>query len=122
MQKHPVELRADLQMYYNVDIDRAMAGEHSAGHVAALTACLPSDSAIMRAENPDAVWTLETVLLATVHNDIAALMWGMGDPKKRGARPRRIGPSWLTEADVRKLDARVLTIDELMEELNKPRR
>lgn len=119
---HPAELRADLQRHYGIDLDHAMAGEHSAGHVAALVACLPSDSAIFRAENPDAAWTLEHVLLAALHNDLTGLMWGMSDPKKRGKKPKPIGPSWMTKEETRKLDARVLRIDELMEELNKPRR
>ena len=122
VRKHPTELRADLQRYYGVDLDRAQAGEHTAGHVAALAVCMPSDSAVMRAENQDAVWTLDSVLLAVLHNDLTALMWGMSDPVKRGAKPPRIGPSWLVEADAKKLDARVLSIDELIKELNKPRR
>lgn len=122
MRRHPTELRADLQRFFGVDIDRAMAGEHSAGHVAALVACLPSDSSTLRAENPDAAWTLESVLLAVIHNDLSALMWGMSDPKRRGPKPKRVGPSWMTAEEKRSLDTRVLSIDELMEELRKPRR
>jgi hypothetical protein len=122
LDENPDCLRADLQRYYGIDLDRAMAGAHTAAHVAALVACLPSDAALFRAGNPDAVWTLEATLLAVLHNDLAGLMWGLSDKRKRGARPKPIGPSWLTGRGSRKLPARVLTADELMAELSKPRR
>ena len=115
-------MRADLQRYYGVDLDKAMAGEHSAAHIAALVKCLPSDAAMLRAENADAAWTLETVLLATLHNDLSMLMWGMSDTRKRGPKPKRIGPSWMTKDSTRKMAARTLEISELMKELQKPRR
>jgi len=122
MQEHPDQLRADLQRHYGIDLDHAMAGEHTAAHIGALVACLPSDASLFRVDNPDAAWTLETVLLAVIHNDISSLIYGMSDPRKRGHKPKPIGPSWLTAKAVRKLEARTLTIDELMAELSKPRR
>ena len=33
MAKYPDELRADLQQYYGIDLDHAIAGEHTAEHV-----------------------------------------------------------------------------------------
>ena len=111
-----------MQRYYGIDLDHAIAGNHSAAHIAALVKCLPSDAAMFRAQNPDNAWTLETVLLATLRNDFQMYIWGVGDPKRRGAKPKRIGPSWLTKGDMRKLEARTLEIDELMKELSKPRR
>ena len=122
MQEHPDQLRADLQRHYGIDLDHAMAGEHTAAHIGALVACLPSDAAVFKAKNPDAAWTLETVLLAVIHNDISSLIYGMSDPRKRGHKPKPIGPSWLTKGAVRTLEARALPIDELMAELSKPRR
>lgn len=68
----------------------------------------------------DAEWTLETTVLADIRNNLVMLMWGMSDPKKRGQKPKRIGPSWMTRV-ARTLEARVLTITELMNELSKPR-
>ncbi len=98
-----------------------MAGGHSARHIAALVVQMPSDCRIMRAESPDAAWTLRDTLLAAIANALHGLMWGMSDPKKRGKRPQPIGPSYMTREQMRALPARVLTIDELMEELEKPR-
>ena len=122
MRKHPDQLRADLQKTYSIDLDHAMTGEHTAAHIGALVSCLPSDSSMFRAESDDAAWTLETTLLAILHNDIAGLIWGMGDARKRGPKPKPIGPSWMTKPRMRTLESRVMTVDELMEELNKPRR
>lgn len=98
-----------------------MSGEHTAGHIAALVACLPSDCALYVARNPDNAWTLEATLLAGIFNRLTGLIYGMSDPKKRGRKPQPIGPSWMTKANMRSLDARVLTVDELMAELAKPR-
>ena len=122
MRLHDDELRADLQRVYGIDLDHAMAGMHTAGHVASLVTCLPSDSMLAQAVDPDAEWTLEACLLADVSNLLAGLIWGMGDPRRRG-RPRKpIGPSWMTKGSDRALDARVLDIEDLMRELGKPRR
>jgi hypothetical protein len=49
-------------------------------------------------------------------------MWGISDPKKRGNQPEIIGPEWMKRANMRTLPARVLSVDKLLEELNKPRR
>ena len=115
MAKWPDELRADLQQYYGIDLDHAIAGEHTADHVAALVRCLPSDARVMTREDPDAMWTLETVLLASLLNAFTSFMWGMSDKTKRGKRPDPVGPSYI--AIKRKLPAMVMTIDELERQL-----
>ena len=119
---HEDEVRADLQRVYGIDLDHARAGKHTARHIAALVSCLPSDSMIAKADNPDAVWTLETCVLADIDNLLTGLIWGMSDPKRRGRQRNPIGPSWMTKGNERTLDARVLSIDELMAELEKPRK
>ena len=111
--KHPEELRADLQQYYGIDLDRAMAGEHSAYHVAVLACHLPSDSRVCIAEDPDAMWTLDTVMSASILNAIVGAIWGMGDKKTRGKRPRPVGPSYITDRGRHKLPAMVMPIAEL---------
>mgnify|MGYP006992119066 CR=1 FL=1 len=118
---YPNELRADLQRYYGIDIDHAMQGEHSAEHLAALVSCLPSDAALCVAVKPDAAWTREAVILAELRNMFASYIYGMSDKRKRGNPPKPIGPSWMTKKAMRSLEARLLTIDELMAELQKPR-
>lgn len=115
-------LRADLQRYYGIDLDHAMAGEHTAAHVAALVDNLPRDARVFSEGDPDAEWTLADVILADIRNIIIGYVWGMQDPKKRGPEPKRLGPSWMTRDKTRKLDARVMTVDELEAELSKPRR
>ena len=115
-------MRADLQQYYGIDFDGAVDGAHSARHVAALVVNLPRESRLAVAENPDMAWSLTDVLLAVLVNSFRGFVWGMSDPKKRGSKPDPIGPSWMTKGKMRSLPARVLPIDELMNELSKPRR
>ena len=112
-------LRADLQRYYGIDLDAAMRGEHSAGHVSALVKHLPSDCALHRGVDKDAAWTLRDILLASILNSLNMLIYGMGDKRRRGKRPSLVGPDYMTK---KKLPARVMSVDELMRELNKPRR
>lgn len=118
---HEDALRADLQRYYGIDLDHAMAGEHSAGHVAALVAFLPSDANLRRAADGDAAWTLEATLMASILNSLNLLIWAMSDQRKRGPKPQLVGPSYMS-ATKSTVPARTMTIDELMEELGKPRR
>lgn len=122
MRLHEDELRADLQRVYHIDLDHARGGRHAAGHVAALVSCLPSDSMLAQAVDPDARWTVEACVLADVRNLLAGLIWGMGDKRRRGSPPKPIGPSWMTKGNDRTLEARVLDIEELMRELGKPRK
>lgn len=110
-------VRADLQRYYGIDLDHAMAGAHSAGHVAALIAHLPSDSAVRRSKSEDAAWTLEASMLALTYNLLTAVIHALGG--KKGKLPEQVGPSWMKTEP--KAPARAMTIDELMAELSKPR-
>lgn len=118
---HEDELRADLQQYYGIDLDAAIDGQHTAKHIAALAIQLPLDSRIGKKANKDNNWALNDVLLAVLINNFRMFVYGMSDPKKRGRKPELIGPSWLTQQK-KTLPARVLPINKLMEELNKPRR
>ena len=118
---HEAELRADLQRVYAIDWDEARAGGHTVRHMAALVACLPPDACLRAAVNPDAMWTLEPQLLAGIYNALSGLIWGMGDRRHRGPRPRPIGPSWVTNGGTRTLESRAMTVDQLMAELCKPR-
>ena len=110
-------VRADLQRYYGIDLDHAMAGAHSAGHVAALIAHLPSDSSVRRSASEDAAWTLEASMLALTYNLLTAVIYALGG--KKGKLPEQVGPSWMKTEP--KAPARAMTIDELMDELSKPR-
>lgn len=99
-----------------------MVGGHRPRHIAALVAQLPPDCRIACAENADNRWSLTDSLLATIANALHGLIWGMGDPKKRGTAPQLIGPSWMTRGRTHSLPACVMSVGELMDELSKPRR
>ena len=122
MERTPDALRADLQRVYGIDLDHAMAGEHSAGHVAALVSQLPSDSCIYTARSTDARWGLNAVLLASLLNSLNLFIYGMSDPKRRGAPPPMVGPSYMANGRGKALETRTMTADELMEALSRPRR
>lgn len=119
--EHEAPLRADLQQYFGIDLDAAMRGEHSARHIALLVTQLPQQARLTQLVNKDAAWTLTDVLMAVLINNFRMFVYGMSDPKKRGAKPELIGPSYLTKQK-KTLPARVLPINKLMEELSKPRR
>lgn len=111
------ELRADLQQTYGIDLDHATSGEHSPYHVACLVEFLPQDARLRVSKDADCVWTLDRILCASVLNSLNSMISGLGG----GGEPALIGPKWLTERGKRKLPAMVLSIDELLTELNKPR-
>lgn len=122
LEEHEDELRADLQQYYGIDLDAAMEGAHTAYHIAALLQGMPKDSRVNRAYNPDAAWTLEATLMAAILNNLRGFIWGMSDKRKRGKMPDMVGPSYMAEKNKVTLPARVLPIEKLLEELEKPRR
>ena len=120
--EHEEPLRADLQQHYGIDLDAAIGGGHTARHIASLVAQLPHDSRLVCRLDEDARWTLGDVLTAALLNNFNLFVWAMSDPRKRGAKPELVGPSWMTERGRKTLPARVLPINQLLEELNRPRR
>ena len=98
-----------------------MCGGHSAPHVAALVHQLPPSSRLGVLQDPDNAWSLEAVMLAALFNSFQAYQWAQLDRKKRGPMPEKVGPSWMKQHG-RKLDAQVMTIEQLMRELSKKRR
>ena len=115
-------MRADLQQHYGIDLDRAIGGEHTAHHVACLVAQLPQQARLVALVDRDAQWTLGDIMAAALLNNFRLFCWAMSDPRKRGAKPEPVGPSWMTEQHKRSLPAQVMPIDKLLEELGKPRR
>lgn len=120
---HPDELYADLYEVYGLDLDAAIGSGMQPGPVAALAVQLPPGSRVRVAEDPDAWWTGERILLAGIINSVRSLMWGMADKKKRGRPPEPIGPSWAKGrgGGTRKLAAVAMTREELLEHLSRPR-
>lgn len=70
----PDELRADMQQYYGLNID-GMGVDYSYAHAAVLVSQLPSNSRVCKFINPDAEWTEETALLASIDYSLRWLMW-----------------------------------------------
>lgn len=104
-----------------MDFDRARAGEHSPWHMACLLVELPSNARVRVAEDSDALWTLDSVIGASVVNAVNSLIYGLGDYRKRGNPPELLGPSWMRRNNKRTLPARSMPVGELMEILNMPR-
>lgn len=123
MGANPDALRADLQQYYGIDLDHAMAGEHTPEHVAALVAQLPAGARLLVAANPDNRWTFEAQLMAGVYNrllDIAHVFQKQGAPP-----PAYIGPRSVLEAadgDGGEYTGEAYEVEELERLLSLPRR
>ena len=115
-------LRADLQQFYGIDLDHATRGRHTVNHVAALVSQLPQESRLCRLVNADAVWDMDSIVLAVLVNCFNGFVWGMSDKRRRGKRPDLIGPSWMTQGARKSLPARALPIERLVSELKKPRK
>ena len=64
---------------------------------------------------------MEAQLLACLVNQLNDLLYGLSDPKTRGNRPALIGTEAMRNARSTTLPAQVMTIDQLMHELSKPR-
>ena len=99
MGSYPEELRADLQRFYGLDIDR-MGLDYSVAHAAACAANLPRDAACVRAVSPEAAWSDETYLLSAIEYDLRVLAW---QNSKDGAKNRNKPKRMQTPADVERI-------------------
>lgn len=118
MAKHPDELRADVQQYYGIDLDHAMAGEHAATHIAALVCQLPIDARIRIANNQDNLWTFTDTLIAAVANRLGSILNALGGDVEP------IGPAYAMGREGgsgRIVQAVAMTRAELDERLSRPR-
>lgn len=115
------ELAADLMETYGVSLEDAAAGERSPEFVAALALQLPPDCRWRVAEDRDAWWTGDRMLAASLVNSLNGLVWGMSDKRRRGPRPRPVGPTWAVGGS-RKAATVAMDREALMRELRKPRR
>lgn len=117
LSEHGEAIEADLARYYGADIrDLFRPGSGLTWRrLRALVTNLPAESALGRAlGGEDSVWTLETQLLAALHDRLAEANWqraneGARSPSRRptpiprpGVRPDRIGG---TERDPREVAA-----------------
>lgn len=119
--KYDNALRADLQEYYGIDLDKAMAGEHTPVHIAALAEQLPARARCKIMADDDNRWTLDSLLLARLVNSFELFVYSLQDKQQRGRKPEPVGPSWAKKLNTRELPARAIPIEQLLTELNKPR-
>lgn len=105
---------------YHISLDEAMEGRYEAPFVASLALQLPQDCRWRVSYEPDAWWTGDRMLSAALVNSLNALIWGLGDKKKRGPRPKPIGPKWAVDKG-RKAPALAMSKERLLELLARPR-
>ena len=67
--EHPTETRADLQRYFNLNLDR-LGQDFGVFHAAECLACLPLGSSLMRVIHPLAGWTNAEILLHGIWQSI----------------------------------------------------
>ena len=121
MGARPDELAADMMETYGVSVEAAEAGAMSPSLVAALAAQLPQDCRWRVAEDPDAWWTGDRLLAAGLVNSLNGLVWGLADRKRRGPRPKPVGPAW-ARRETRKAAAVAMDKERLLAELARPRK
>lgn len=105
---------------YGICLDEAMDGGYSAPFVASLCMCMPQDCRWRVSYDKDMWWTGDRMLQAALVNALNGLIWGLSDKDKRGPEPKPIGPSWAIDKG-RKVPAKAMRRDELLEILARPR-
>lgn len=70
----PDEMRADFQQYYGLNLD-GMGRDYSYAHAAVLLSQLPRESRVARYIEPDAAWSEDTVLLASIDYWVRWIAW-----------------------------------------------
>lgn len=121
MWERPDELRADLMGCYGVCLDAAMEGAYQPAFVAALVVQMPTSCRWRVSYDEDAWWDGDRMLMAAIANSLRGLVWGMSDRDRRGPAPTPIGPRSAREGG-RRVRALVMTREQLVAELRKPRR
>lgn len=54
---------------------------------------MPEDCRWRIAEDQDALWNMDRVLIALLVNQMQGYIWANADKKKRGPKPKPIGPN-----------------------------
>ncbi|MFC0264922.1 hypothetical protein [Alloscardovia macacae] len=86
---------------YGVRLDEDTIRDYGIRILADLAAGLPAGSILWMEMDTPAAWTVETYMMATLIDQMNALMYGLSDPKSRGSRPEplpRPGTSPRSEA------------------------
>lgn len=85
LERHPDEVRADLQQYYGLDLD-GMGRDYTHEHAACLVSQLPRESRTARAEQPACEWGPSERLLALIEYGVRVLAWQNSRDGEKGRR------------------------------------
>ncbi|WP_139652775.1 DUF5361 domain-containing protein [Raoultibacter phocaeensis] len=88
LDEYPVHVRADMQQYYGLNIER-MGIDYSMRHAADLIAMLPSKSRTFRAIDARYEWDMNEYLLAEAVDSLHMMVWANSkDAQKNRNRPK----------------------------------
>ncbi len=120
--EYPDELEADFQQYYQIDLSRVLSGDdasYTSKHIACLATQLPHNSRTHIANNPDLLWTMDTMIEADIANSLRIILASLQKGKRK---PDFIlPPSMQKKQTQNKIGAKVMTKDELDRLLNMKR-
>lgn len=118
---HPDELRADFQRFYGLSLD-GLGVDYSIAHAGALIKCLPGESAVARAIDPDSEWTLDRMLTASGVDALRWLVWAKS--KDASKKPPRNMPKPIMRPGVKGYgeQSEARDVDEVKRLLALPRR
>lgn len=86
LEEHQGEVIADFQQFYGIALP--LEGEPpDLERMALLWGQLPAESRIARIQNPALRWGVTDYLLRRIENELAGLIWGLADEKKRDPEP-----------------------------------
>jgi hypothetical protein len=92
LREYPLELRADFQQFYQLNIDD-MGEAYTARHAADLALMLPPESRLLRIINPENAWNLRDHMLSSIEYSLRWLVWAQTkDGQKNRKRPHPIDP------------------------------
>ena len=123
--RYALELRADLQQFYGLNID-GLGKDFRISHAVDLTVMLPANARIRTAAEPATVWGWNEYLLADISYSLRWLVWSKTkDGSKNRNHPKRILPpgskepedSGSTSSIIRNLSEVALTREEYLGQL-----
>lgn len=118
--KFPAQVRADVQRFYGLNVDD-VGYEFSFRHLADLVACLPRESATLRAYDSRNEWSIDTHLLASVLDVLRWIQWSKtAKGAKNQGQPKPVPRPGYEDAGKVK-DSVALPVDEVERLLRLPR-
>lgn len=118
---YPDELRSDLSRFHGLNLD-GLGSDYSIAHAGALIKCLPAESSVARAIDPDSEWTLDRMLTASGVDALRWLVWAKS--KDASKKPPRNMPKPIMRPGVKGYGEQAVSrdVDEVKRLLALPRR